>query len=129
MYEQDYIMRQIRDLVRFLAKVFLKKDSAIYELPDMGQYTNTDYLHKELLFLLSQGKINEAENLLFENMNINNKRYMELALDFYGRLNNFTDDYLEENNFTRKEIGEGLEELIKEFGWGGIINGKNLSSR
>lgn len=117
MYEQDYIMRQIRDLVRFLAKVFLNKDVAIYEFPDTGEYTDTDYLHKELLFLLSQGKINEAENLLFENLDSGNKRYMELALDFYERLNNFSDDYLEENNFTRKEIEEGLEELTKRWGW------------
>jgi hypothetical protein len=117
MYEQDYIMRKIRSLVRFLAKVFLNKDVAVYELPDIEEYTNTDYLHKELLFLLSQGRLNEAENLLFENLDVGNKRYMELALDFYERLNNYSDDYLKENNFTRKEIEEGLEELTKEFGW------------
>lgn len=117
MYEQDYIMRQIRDLVRFLAKILLNKDTVIYELPDMGKYTDTDYLYKELLFLLNQGKINEAENLLFENLDTGNERYIELALDFYERLNNFSDDYLEKNNFSREEIEEGLEESAREFGW------------
>ncbi len=117
MYKQDYIMRQIRDLVRFLAKIFLNKDVAIYQLPNVGEYTDTDYLYKELLFLLNQGKINEAENLLFENLDAGNERYIELALDFYERLNNFSDDYLKENNFTRKEIEEGLKELTEKFGW------------
>ena len=116
MYKQDYIMRQIRNLVRFLSKIFLNKDIPIYQLPDTGEYTDTDYLYKELLFLLNQGKINEAENLLFENLDPGNKKYIELALDFYEKINNFSDDYLSENNFTRKEIEEGLKELSKKLG-------------
>ncbi len=64
---------------------------------------------------MEQGKINEAENLLFENLDTDNKRYMELALDFYERLNNFEDDFLEENNFSREEIEEGLKEIFKKF--------------
>mgnify|MGYP001294639427 FL=1 len=87
MFEQDYIMRMIRDLIRFIAKTFLNKETTVYELPIEEYYTETDYIHKELLILLSQGKINEAENMLFDQLEINNKRYMELALDFYERLN------------------------------------------
>ncbi len=68
-----------------------------------------------MIILLEQGKINEAENLLFENLDTDNKRYMELALDFYERLNNFEDDFLEENNFSREEIEEGLKEIFKKF--------------
>ena len=45
MYEQDYIMRQIRDLVRFLAKVFLNKDVAIYNI---GKYEDIDTVSKAL---------------------------------------------------------------------------------
>lgn len=115
MFEQDYIMRKIKDLVRFLARTFLNKDVVTYELPIVEEYTKTDYIHEELIILLEQGKINEAENLLFENLQTDDKRYMELALDFYERLNNFEDGFLEENNFSREEIREGLKEIAKEF--------------
>ncbi len=116
MFEQDYFMRIVKDLVRVLAKILLNKDTATYELPDEGNYTQTDFLHKQLLDLLSQGKINEAENLLFEELEPANKKYMELALDFYERLNNFEDEFLETNDYSREEIEQGLKEIAKKFG-------------
>lgn len=116
MYEQDYIMRKIKHLIGFLGKAFLNKDFVIYELPKEEKHTETDDLHKNLLILINQGKINEAENLLFENLNNKDKRYMELALDFYERLNNSDNEFLEKNNFSRGEIEEGLKEVAKEFG-------------
>lgn len=116
MFEQDYIMRIVRDLVRVLAKLLLNKDMVNYELPDEGNYTQTDFLHRQLLELISQGKINEAENLLFEELEPENKKYMELALDFYERLNNLDDEYLENNGYSREEIEQGLKAVGKEFG-------------
>lgn len=52
MFEQDYIMRKIKDLVKFLSRTFLNKDVAIYELPIVEEYTKADYIHKELIILL-----------------------------------------------------------------------------
>lgn len=82
----------------------------------MEKYTQTDYLHKQLLSLINQGKINEAENMLYEELGPKNKKYIELALDFYGRLNNLDDEFLEKNNFPREEIEQGLKAVAKEFG-------------
>lgn len=116
MFEQDYVMRMIKDSIRFLAKIFLNKDAVTYQLPDEEEYTQIDYLHKQLLSLIYQGKINEAENLLFSELDSTNKKYMELALDFYGRLNSFDREFLDNNNFCREEIEQGLKEIAKEFG-------------
>ena len=55
MFEQDYIMRIIKDLGRALAKIFLNKDTVDYELPDEESYTQTDLLHIKLLELIKQG--------------------------------------------------------------------------
>lgn len=110
------MMRIIKDLVRFLAKIFLNKDTALYETYDEKNYTQTDRLHKMLLDLINQGKINEAENLLFEKLDPDNKRYIELALDFYSRLSRLEDDFLEKNNFSREEIEQGLRAVAKELG-------------
>lgn len=116
MYEQDYVMRMIKNLVNFLAKSFLDKDIVIYELPEKEKYTQTDHIHKLLLSLIDQGRINEAENLLHEELDCKDKRYMELALDFYERLNKFDDEFLEKNDFSREEIEQGLKAIAKEFG-------------
>ena len=120
MDEKDYLMRMIKNmvsfLVNFLAKILLNKDTANYELPAVEKYTQTDYLHKQLLSLINQGKINEAENMLYEELDPKNKKYIELALDFYGRLNNLDDEFLEKNNFPREEIEQGLKAIAKEFG-------------
>lgn len=116
MWEQDYIMRLIGDMIKFIAKVFLAKSQISYKISYEDEHSHTDLLHKQLLELIELGKINEAENLLFEEMDTNNMEYLELALDFYQRLSKLNDDFLERNNFSREEIIEGLKDLAKEFG-------------
>ena len=116
MWEQDYIMRLIGDMIKFIAKVFLGKSQISYKISYEDEHSHTDLLHKQLLELIELGKINEAENLLFEEMDTNNMEYLELALDFYQRLSKPNDDFLERNNFSREEIIEGLKDLAKEFG-------------
>lgn len=115
MLKHDYVMKIIESIIKFLAKLFLDKDIVVYELPSEKNYTQTDYLHEQLLDLIKQGKINEAENLLYENL-ASNKKYIELTLDFYSRLNKLDDKFLEDNNFSRKEIEQGLKDISKKFG-------------
>lgn len=116
MYEQDYIIKQIRDLVRFIARIFFHREYTSYELAEQGQYGEVDYIYKDIMSLIDQGKINEAENLLFDKMDASDKRYMELALDFYDRINSCDDYYLEKCDFTREEIKDGLLSVAQEFG-------------
>ena len=49
-------------------------------------------------------------------MDTSNKEYLKIALDFYNKVNDFDDEYLEKNNYTREEIGEGLKAISKRFG-------------
>ena len=70
----------------------------------------------QLVKLIEQGRINEAEDLLFEGLNTESKTYLKLVLDFYRRLNDLDDEFLEENNFSREEIKQGLGELADKFG-------------
>lgn len=116
MFEQDYMKRMIKDMARFLARIILNKDTVTYELTKDEIYTKTDYVHRQLLSLIMQGKINEAENMLHEEFKHRNERCMELALDFYSRLNDLDDEFLMKNNFTREEIEQGLKEIVKRYG-------------
>lgn len=116
MYEEDYIIRMIKDLIRFLARIFFKKDKITYELSYSEKYIKTDLLHKQLVGLINEGRINEAEDLLFMEIEPGNRKFMELALDFYERLNNLSNEFLESNSFSREEIEEGLKEVAQLFG-------------
>lgn len=116
MYKQDYILRMVTELIRFLAVIFFGQDSVEYELPDDGEYTELDLIHLQLVKLIEQGRINEAEDLLFEGLNRESKTYLKLVLDFYRRLNDLDDEFLEENDFPREEIKQGVKELADQFG-------------
>lgn len=113
-YEQDYLLRSIAQLIRFLAKIVFGKDTVTYELSEDEAYKESDNLHKALVALLSDGKINEAENLLFDEFKSEDNRHMMVALDFYRRLNDFGDEFLRDHDFSREEIEEGLREIASK---------------
>lgn len=110
-YQQDYIMRMVTDMVRFLSRIIFDREIPTYEISGKEEYAQSDDLHKNLLALLSKGKINEAEDMIFDCINPQDHRDLKVALDFYNRLNNLDDEYLEKNNFTREEIEEGLRDI------------------
>lgn len=100
----------------FLSKAILGEEVLVYEYSKDLKYTQSDNLHKELISLLYDGKINEAENILFDKFDSMDNNQIKVALDFYQRLNELDDEFLEENNFSRKEIEEGLRDIAKKVG-------------
>lgn len=116
MYEQDYIMRMIKNAIRFLSIISVGRDTLTYELSHNEEYNQSDDLHKELKNLILIGKINEAENILFERLDSKDSRQMMVAIDFYQRLNELDDETLKDRNFSREEIEEGLRDIAKKFG-------------
>lgn len=114
-YQKDWVMKQIQSMIQLVARYFFKKDIIEYEVIDETNITQTDLLHKELVGLLNSLRINEAENLLFERIISNDLNHLAVALDFYRRLNELSDEQLEESNFSRDEIKNGLEEIARMY--------------
>ncbi len=110
-FENDWILRQINMLVQFVARIVFKKDAVSYEIEDEEHLTDTDELYKKIRALLGKKKICEAEDLLFDNY-AEGKEYLTLALDFYQTLSKMSDDELEQHNFSRQEIYDGLKEIV-----------------
>ena len=106
-------------MVKYIAETVLGKKDKNYNITTEKNFENDNmgnditYLYK----LVDDGKINLAENILFEKIE-NNHSYdlLETGLDFYIYLNNKSDEFLEENNFSRQEIADGLEDLQRIFG-------------
>jgi hypothetical protein len=113
-FEQDYVMRLIKEMVRAILKIFfnIDTDSPTAELLEDSEEKAT--LDK-LLDMVDEGKVNEAENEIYdmtENLEQNN---LEVALLFYSYLNDKSDEFLEDNNFSRDEIKEGLETVASRY--------------
>lgn len=115
-YRKDWLMQQIEFAVQAVLRAVLKKEDSMYEIMDSEKHTPSDMLYNKLNGLLSEMRINEAENLLFEDMDTEDKNFLTVALDFYSRLNDLDDDTLEAHDFSREEILSGLKEVGEYYG-------------
>ena len=120
--EKDYILRMIKDLTKSIAHLILGKSEIEYELPEESEYSRVDTLYVKLIELVKMGQINEAEDLLFDEINPSDMRQFEMAMSFYLYLNDFGDDYLEKNNYSRDEITEGIRSICKEYGVSSMVD-------
>ena len=115
-------MRQIEIIGRTLAKLLFNKSSTEYVIIDYQNFKETDIIHGKLRELIDEGNLNEAENLLFEHIEEElgdkpeKREYLEVAIDFYARLNDLSNDILESCGFEREEIEEGMKEVAEMYG-------------
>lgn len=114
MLKNDYILTQIEGLARAIAKIFFNKETVIYEVEEEGSFT--DELYMKLREMIDKGEINEAENILYEHMNTSDLRYLELVVDFYNRLNQLDETFLEEHDYGKDEILQGLKDVASHYG-------------
>lgn len=119
MFEQDYIMRLIKELVRTLLKLLfhIDTDSPTVELLKKAEQKA---LLNALLDMVEEGRIDEAENEIYEMTETLDKDSLEIAVLFYSYLNDKSDEFLEENHFSRDEVKQGLKDLISRYGLDGI---------
>lgn len=119
MFEQDYVMRLIKEMVRAILKLLFNIDM---ESPTVDLLENREEKEalENLLDMVDAGKINEAENKLFDLTDDVTVNDLKIALLFYSYLNDKTDDFLETNDFSREEIKSGLENVADRFGLNSI---------
>ncbi len=114
MFEQDYVMRFIKEMVRAILKLMFNIDTESPTVELLESKEEKEQVEK-LLDMIDDGKINEAENQLYDLVNESDVNSLEIALLFYSYLNDKTDDFLEANNFKRDEIKLGLENMAESF--------------
>jgi hypothetical protein len=116
MFQQDYIMRQIRNMARMIGLLLFGWDLEEPILLEEVAAGDGDPLRARLLDLLGTRQVNAAEDLLFEAMEPGNPSHTRIALAFYERLNGWTDEALEAAGFSREEVRQGLAELARQWG-------------
>ena len=81
-----------------------------------GEDPETDALALRLSLLLDAGDYNGAENALFDAVETGAPKALELAVDVYARLNQLTDEKLKAGDYSRKEIEDGLQDVMDRYG-------------
>lgn len=121
MYEEkDYIMRLIHELIRTLIKLLCGADPDRSEEELLSAAKKGRYL--SLRQMLDDGEINQAENLLQEELDIHDRADLEMALLFYRSLNRKSDEFLEDHNFSREEIRDGISYVVDLYGYGSMLD-------
>ena len=115
MYEQDYIMRIIKETVRTMLKLLFNIDT---ESPsaELLEDTADQQTLNQILHMVDDGSINEAENKIYEIPEDGQKTDLKIALLFYSYLNEQSDEFLEEHNYSRDEIRSGLKDAAARYG-------------
>jgi len=115
-YHQDWLMRQIEAITATLAYILSGKKQHAATVDEHQQTQSGGCgLTEALLVLADAGRICEAEDRLFEALEQDHPEVLEAALAFYTAINHLSDAQLEERNFSRDEIKEGLEAVCTKF--------------
>ncbi len=115
MFEEDYIMRQIREMVRMLLKLLFQMDLE-EDSEELLRGTKENEVLRELLEMVDDGRINEAENRVYELCEDGEMANLKVMLLFYDYLNGKSDEYLEQCEFSREELKEDMRDLLAGFG-------------
>lgn len=116
MLQDDFIMRMIHEMVTTLLKLIFHIELGENEEENFkDQETASDYL--ELLALIQAGEINEAENKLLDELDSDDMEHFKMALMFYYHLNEIDFNFLEEHNYSKNEITDGLRYVSSVYGY------------
>ena len=102
--EKDYIMRMIKEMVRVLFSLMFGKKYVSVELEKENKYEVSGKNLKDFLDMIDSGQINEAENILLDNIDYTNNDDVMAAALFYQYLSEKDSEFLINNNYTKEEV-------------------------
>lgn len=129
-FENNGLKNSIAGTLRLVGILISGAWSDKYKQPKFIENAAQEDFYQRLLQKIDRGEINEAENELLAYME--GKRSVEkaalkdigtvdntildMALSVYGYMNEKEDIFLEQNNYCRQEIEEGIRGLLMRFG-------------
>ena len=115
--EKDYIMRMIKEMVSVLFSILLGKQyvSVDEERKNGYEVSGTDL--NDLLDMIDNGQINEAENLMLDDIDYSDKKGLAAALLFYQYLSEKKKDFLWDHDYSDEEILDGAKQILQKAGY------------
>ena len=120
--KHDFLLDKFEGFSKALAKTLFDVKEDVDPI-QFNNLSNKDILYIVLKKLLKEGEFNKGEDLFYNELYKNKtQEFYELGQWFYNYLLNQDDKLLEEKNFPRREIYQGLEDL-QEFKYKYLIKG------
>ena len=114
MLKQDFLTEDVKELsILIFSSIFGIKEEDVDDF--VKNYHSDKYDYERLKKLLDENKINEAEDILFNNVVETDRDYFEMAVVFFYVLNQKEPEELEKCNYSKNEILEGLNDMAKLF--------------
>jgi hypothetical protein len=112
MFKNDFLMREIENFSKFVIKLFRKENMEFETDQEHENSIEDDLLFYRFQEMIYTGKINEAENALFEIIEKEPKLgYLKLSEKFYSEVVKMSDEYLQRHHYSREEIFESLDQI------------------
>lgn len=116
-YHQDWLMQQIEAISTMLGYILFGKTSTKVTVePTPVSHSGDNELYLRLQAMVRQGQICKAEDMLFAALETPDNGVLDAAKRFYDDLNRLSDETLQDANFSREEILEGLQAVCRVFG-------------
>ena len=119
--EKDYIMRMIKEMVRVLFSLMFGKKYVSVELEKENKYEVSGKNLKDFLDMIDSGQINEAENILLDNIDYTNNDDVMAAALFYQYLREKNSEFLINNNYTKEEVLSGFKQLLVQSEYNNLL--------
>lgn len=120
--EKDYIMRMIKEMVRVLFSLMFGKKYVSVKLERENKYQVSGNPLENLMNMVDLGQINEAENMLLEDLDYGSKEEVMAAVLFYQYVGEKDTEFLEKHGYSDEEVVFGLKQILKNSGYGELLD-------
>jgi hypothetical protein len=118
--EKDYVMRMIKEAARVMFSVLLGKKYTQVELEQEGKFEVSGRGVDSYKELIDRGEINEAENLLLDELDYTSQEEVAAAVLIYQYMGEKGEEFLRMHQYSQ-EVLDGLEQLGKKAGYEGVV--------
>ena len=113
MYEEDFIMRQIREITAVIAKiVFGAKSESMSLMLHQRERQKVEFLFDKV----KNGEIQDAVDDVNKLADNNTKENLLIGLEFYSQLSDMDDDFFAEKGYNLVKAREDFEHFAEKFG-------------
>jgi len=107
-FDQDWFMRHIEKAAEGAARKAMNKPTTQEQHHGVQHFGGDDLVFCQLCELIAKHRFCAAEDLLWEHLRPGDETSLALAEEIYRQLGEFSEETLNEHNFSRQEVRDGL---------------------
>lgn len=112
----NLLAKELGDCIKMCMFFMCGTSENKYKQPKFMEVESGDSIYYRLIEMIDKGDFNEAENTMYECLNPEEIDDCYTMLCVYDYMNEFDDEFIEKNNYSREEIRDGVENIGRGFG-------------